>query len=286
MNEKSKAGHVGELKPQASSNRVIRYAVDGPPGYADRGLALPHVVLVHGFKGFYKWGFFPELAGRIAAAGMVAVRVNLSGCGVGPDLESFSEPEAFEQDTPSLQQRDLDLVREHVLGDLPCVDSSSLGLMGHSRGGGVALLHAAKHGDYSAVVTWATIESYDLEPSVREQWRSQGFLPVTNARTGQVFRIGLDALDDLEKNADALDIREAARRLESPLLLFHGTSDEAVPCRASEAIARLAPRAELRLVEGSGHTFGATHPLERVGEDLESVLSGTVEHFESHLRDR
>ena len=93
MNEKSKAGHVGELKPQASSNRVIRYAVDGPPGYADRGLALPHVVLVHGFKGFYKWGFFPELAGRIAAAGMVAVRVNLSGCGVGPDLESFSEPE-------------------------------------------------------------------------------------------------------------------------------------------------------------------------------------------------
>lgn len=286
MSELPSTGHTGELRPPASPDRVIRYAVDGPPGYVDSGLALPHIVLVHGFKGFYRWGFFPELARRMAAAGLVAVRVNLSGSGVGPDLESFSEPEAFEQDTPSLQQRDLDLVREHILGKLPCVDSGSLGLMGHSRGGGVALLHAAKHGDYSAVVTWATIESYDLEGSVRAQWRDRGFLPVTNARTGQVFRIGLGALDDLENNAAALNIREAARSLEAPLLLFHGTRDEAVPCGASEAIAQIAPRAELRLIEGSGHTFGATHPLEQVGEDLELVLGGTVEHFTSHLLGR
>ena len=51
--------------------------------------------MLHGFKGFTRWGFFPELSRRIAESGMVAVRFNMSGSGVGSDPESFSEPDAF-----------------------------------------------------------------------------------------------------------------------------------------------------------------------------------------------
>ena len=43
----------------------------------------PSVLVVHGFKGFLRWGFFPELQRRIATRGMAAVAFNLSGSGYG-----------------------------------------------------------------------------------------------------------------------------------------------------------------------------------------------------------
>ena len=45
---------------------------DGPPPRSA-------VVVVHGFKGFKDWGFFPYLCQRMAAAGHAVVSFNLSG---------------------------------------------------------------------------------------------------------------------------------------------------------------------------------------------------------------
>jgi hypothetical protein len=56
-------------------------------------------VLVHGFKGFARFAFFPFLAERLAANGITAVTFNFSGSGVGEDMESFSDPAAFEENT-------------------------------------------------------------------------------------------------------------------------------------------------------------------------------------------
>ena len=78
--------------------RVIRGRVD-TPGDAGEDKRYPHVIVVHGFKGFMNWGFFPELGGRLAEAGYAGVFFNTSGSGIGEDLESFTEVEAFERST-------------------------------------------------------------------------------------------------------------------------------------------------------------------------------------------
>ena len=57
------------------------------------------------------WGFFPELSRRIAEAGLVAVSLNVSGSGIGDDLENFTEDEAFAHNTYSKDLEDLEVVR-------------------------------------------------------------------------------------------------------------------------------------------------------------------------------
>jgi dienelactone hydrolase len=57
-----------------------------------RETARPAVVVVHGFKGFKDWGLWPQLAERLARAGVSAVTFNLSGSGVD-DTGEFVFPE-------------------------------------------------------------------------------------------------------------------------------------------------------------------------------------------------
>ena len=51
-----------ELCVDASQGRVIRGRIERPANALE---SLPHVIVVHGFKGFMDWGFFPELAARV-----------------------------------------------------------------------------------------------------------------------------------------------------------------------------------------------------------------------------
>ena len=81
---------------------------------AGTGMSRPAVIICHGFKGFKDWGFFPHLADRLARAGLTAVSFNFSGSGVGPDGETFSEPERFGHATFGNDLKDLALIVERL----------------------------------------------------------------------------------------------------------------------------------------------------------------------------
>ncbi len=232
------------------------------------------------------WGFFPELSRRIAEAGMVAVSFNTSGSGVGDDLVSLSEGEAFARCTFSHDIEDIDLVCRHVQQNLPGVDADRMAILGHSRGGGMALLHAERTGLYRAVVLWGAIDRVKLfDESTRERWRREGQVEIPNGRTGQVHRIGLGLLDDIESNAQALDIVSAAARLQTPTLVVHGSADEAVPHSAALRIHAALPLGQLRTIQNAGHTFGAVHPFQGVGPDLREAMDASLAHLSQHLLD-
>ena len=265
--------------------RVIRGRVDAPAG-ATGGERYPHVVIVHGFKGFMDWGFFPELGSRLAAAGYAGVFFNTSGSGVGEDLESFTEIEAFEKSTYSKDLEDLERVRAEVrAGAFEGVDPDRAAILGHSRGGGEVLIHAAESGDLAGVITWAAIPSaarFDKETVKR--WRETGVLEIANARTGQVFKIRLDGLRDYEANIERFDIPAAASRVEVPTLFVHGTGDEAVECESLDILgAARGEGATLLRLEGAGHTFGVKHPMNETHPDFEEVWSYTRAFLDEHL---
>ncbi len=249
----------------------------------------PLVVIVHGFKGFKDWGMFPPTARRLAERGIASVRMNVSCNGIGEDPERFTELERFARNTPGREVADVGLVLDAVLAGAagPAVDPARLGLLGHSRGGGTVLLAAAARADaVRAVVTWASVATFQrYTDRAKREWRERGRLDVPNARTGQTMWLDVSVLDDLEANAAAYDLQAACGALRAPYLALHGDLDEAVDPSESERLAAWSgsPVKELRRVPRTGHTFGAVHPWAGPTPAWERVADATAEWFANHL---
>jgi dienelactone hydrolase len=246
----------------------------------------PAVLVLHGFKGFKDWGMFPPLSQRLAQAGFTAVSPNLSGSGVD-DAGDFSLPERFGHNTFSAELEDVRRVIAALMaGQLGVPTPSTLGLVGHSRGGGIAILQAAGDSRVRALVTWAAIASVERWPAPqRSSWRAAGRTDIQNARTGQVLPLYTDVLDDIEQNASALDIEAAAGRIAVPWLIIHGTQDESVRFAEGERLKAASDRPETRLlpIEHAGHTFGAVHPWRATTPELDTVLDATLAWLTDHL---
>ena len=265
--------------------------IDLPEEARARAGPLPAVVICHGFKGFMEWGFFPHLAELLAARGFVAVRFNLSGSGMRPGEDGAADPDAFRANTHGRELADLLAVMAAAAADrlVPGrIDPARLGLFGHSRGGGAALL-AAAHPDWRermrALVTWAAVADFDrYTPEQKAAWRRDGELPVVNARTGQRLALGLGLLAELESRGAELDLAAAARRRRAPWLIVHGVDDESVP--SAEAVTlndRAGGAKELLLIPGGTHTLGARHPFAGPTPQLIQALNATQTWFRRHL---
>jgi alpha-beta hydrolase superfamily lysophospholipase len=252
-----------------------------------RATSRPAVVIVHGFKGFKDWGMFPHLAERLARAGFIALSLNLSGSGVD-DAGEFSLPDRFGHNTFSAELQDIGRVIDALMsGKLGVAAPSAVGLLGHSRGGGVAVLHTARDSRIQALVTWSAIARVQRWPDgQRSAWRAAGYTEIQNARTGQILPLYIDVLDDIEHNAPALDIESAAERIAIPWLIIHGTRDESVEFREAKALAAAADSRTTRLlpIDGGGHTFGAAHPWRSATPELEAVFDASVAWLTEHLR--
>lgn len=253
---------------------------------SDRSAARPAVIIVHGFKGFKDWGMFPPLAERIARAGLSAVSLNLSGSGVD-DRGEFAWPERFGHNTFSAEVEDIRrLIAALVEGRLGMAPVGRLGVIGHSRGGAMAILTARRDPRVQALVTWSSISSVNRWPGQAEEWRRKGHLEIVNARTGQVLPLYPDVLDDVERNGIELDVLDAARSLTIPWLLLHGVADPSVSVEEARALSASSPAgAERRviLLEGANHTFGAVHPFAGMTPDLAMVFDETVKWMGRHL---
>lgn len=255
---------------------------------AAREASRPAVLIIHGFKGFKDWGMFPPLADRLARAGFSAVSLNLSGSGVD-DSGEFVWPERFGHNTYSAELADVASVLDALAaGKLGLARPTRIGLIGHSRGGGVAVLQTARDPRVGALVTWSSISSIQrwADPAERAGWRAAGKLEIVNSRTGQVLPLYTDVLDELEHEAtNGLDILGAAAQLTAPWLIAHGTADPSVPVIEGERLARAAPPATSRFlgVEGAEHTFGAAHPWRGSTPALDLLMKETVAWLSRHL---
>ena len=271
---------------ELENGKVLHGIVDLPEQSGPR----PTVVICHGFKGFMEWGFFPYLAQLLAERGLVAIRFNFTGSGMEPGDELVTKPLAFKNATFSQDLAELQSLLEAVSNDLlpDRIDPARLGLFGHSRGGGTALLAASREpwrSRLEALVTWAGVSTFDrLNEAEKEYWREKGEVPVVNARTGQELMIDVHVLRDLETHGPALVPVGAAANREAPWLIVHGDDDETVPVDEARLLAKEAgPPSELLVIEGGNHTFGAQHPFAGPTPQLIEALNGTQRWFRKHL---
>ncbi|MBW3571919.1 MAG: alpha/beta fold hydrolase [Gemmatimonadetes bacterium] len=264
----------------------------GPPVRGDVRVRQGHrpdaaIVICHGFKGFRRFGFFPNLARAAAMRGFAAVTVDFSRNGIGPDgADTFSAMHRFAEHTHTRNldeiRRVIDVVERGALLHRPV---RRIGLFGHSRGGGEAVLAAAADPRVKALVTWAAIARVDRwTPEQVATWKAGGTVQIENARTRQMMPIGPGYWRDLDANRERLDILAAAARVAVPWLIVHGDADPSVPVdEGRELFEAAGERAELLVVEGADHGFNARHPYAGATPELRVAAEATLEWFGAHL---
>jgi len=236
--------------------------------YPENGTPKPVILFIHGFKGFKDWGYFNLMADTFAEAGFVFVKINLSHNGTTPDAPvDFADLEAFGQNNFSIELDDVGLLLDHILSadfEVPEeeIDKEQLMLVGHSRGGGLALLKASEDTRIRAVVTMAAVSDWEARwpKDVLQQWKEAGVQHIPNSRTGQIMPLYYQIVEDYYRFRDRLHLPKAIKRLKVPVLAFHGTEDETVPLSMAEDLQKWNNYVRLEILEGANHTFGGGHP--------------------------
>lgn len=247
----------------------------------------PSVVLCHGFKGFKDWGFFPHVAGRLAAAGFGAVRFNASLGGIGETPDVFDRLDLFARNTVTQELADLELVLGALrAGRLPGIGRpGAVGLLGHSRGGAIALLRALADPGIAAVAAWASIADFpSMVPVDPAEWKRLGRIEVPNARTGQMMPVDYAAWEDYLAHQRDFDFADRIAGLSVPQLFVHAAGDAVVPPDASRRLARAAGGWGRHVeIPGGDHAFGAVHPFQGTTPVLDRAVFETVSFFREVL---
>ncbi|MBZ0179292.1 MAG: prolyl oligopeptidase family serine peptidase, partial [Melioribacteraceae bacterium] len=165
------------------------------------------------------------------------------------------------------------------------IGNNKIGLLGHSRGGGISILNA-NHDDVSCISVWASVATFERYGSKQiEDWEKKGFVEVINTRTSQVMRMNRTLLDDIRDNKENLDIIKSVKNLKKPLLIVHGKEDLAVPVKEANMLFEASNQSisELYIIESTGHTFNAVHPFNGSNPKLDKALIKTKEFFDINL---
>jgi pimeloyl-ACP methyl ester carboxylesterase len=239
----------------------------------------PVVIFCHGFKGFKDWGCWNLVANEFANAGYCFVKINFSHNGVkANDLSDITDSEAFGNNTFSKEMDDLGLVLDWLeeKEDLQ-VDFNNLNLIGHSRGGPIALLKTIEDSRVKKVITWAGVfemKKY-TELAPEKEWKEKGFVAVKNGRTNQEYPIQYGFYEDYQKNKKRLDLQGNIAKLDKPYLILHGTDDNVVPIEHAKNARDFVTHSIYIEIENGDHTFGAAHPWD--GQDLPEALGMVTE---------
>jgi pimeloyl-ACP methyl ester carboxylesterase len=247
------------------------------------------LVFVHGFKGFKDWGFGPYLGEYLANKGFFVITFNFSHNGIGERKNEFTELEKFAKNTFSREVRELnELLDAYRDGFFEGINSKlKTGLIGHSRGGAIALLTASKRNDIDAMVTWAAIAKINrYSKRQKEEWVKKGYLEIENVRTKQLMQLNLSILEDIIQNEKgSLNLETALEKYKNQLLIAHGDQDLAVPISEAELLYEWSDKSKTELFKlfGTGHTFDIAHPFSGTTVKFERLLEETTKFFIKNL---
>jgi pimeloyl-ACP methyl ester carboxylesterase len=240
------------------------------------------IIFVHGFMGYKDWGCWNLMQSFFVSQGYGFCKYTVShNGGTIEEPIDFHDLEAFAQNNYSKEVEDLQCALNWVEGKFPTLPE--IYIVGHSRGGGIALLSA---GDsrIKRIVTLAAIDSIEKRFPTGKQlevWKTQGTRYTLNSRTNQKMPNSFSQYEDFDTHREQLDIEKACLNSTKPTLVIHGDMDTSVEIEEGRNIDKWLKTRLFEIEEGE-HTFGASQPwLEKeMPEHLQKVCALMIGFFE------
>lgn len=209
---------------------------------------VPAAVIFHGFTGTHiePHRMFVKLSRALEKAGIAAFRFDFSGSG--------NSDGDFEDMTASGEITEAKAILQHVRQD-PRILSDQVSLIGLSMGGYVAGITAGDQPqDVHRLVLWAPAGNFG---QLLEYGRQQLQIPDdVRVVDNEGNLVGLALYEDTQQ----IDGFERAKPYQGPVLIVHGTNDQAVPFWVAEHYQAnvYGERATIHPIEGGDHTFNNT----------------------------
>lgn len=227
------------------------------------------VIFCHGYKGFKDWGAWNLMAETIANAGFCLIKFNFShNGGTIENPIDFPDLEAFGNNNYTKELDDLNDVinwAQNQFKNNPLIDTSKICLIGHSRGGGIAVIKASEDQRITKLVTLASISDFGKRTATTgnlEEWKNNGVKFVINGRTKQQMPHYYQFYEDFKANEDRLHIESATKRIQIPMLIIHGDNDTSVSIDEAKELHQWNPSGQLEIIKNADHVFNVRHPWE------------------------
>ena len=248
----------------------LRYTLTDKP--------LIPLVFVHGFKAFKDWGSSNIVAQEFADNGFLYLKFNFSHNGVLKDNPvDFVDLDAFGDNNYYLEFLELGLVIDWLYSCDLNINLEKLALIGHSRGGGIALLRTAQDARIHKLITWASVSDYETRfPKDIAEWKAAGVSYIYNGRTKQRMPLKFQFYTSYYKHQKTLNIPAQCLKITQKILVIHGTDDSVVTLTEAHKIHGLVKNSKIQLIQNAGHTFGAVHPM--VSKTLPKQLAQAVKY--------
>ncbi len=240
------------------------------------------IIFIHGYMGYKDWGCWPLVEKYYTDLGYGFCKYNVSHNGGTIEQPiDFSDLDAFGENNYSKELFDLQQVINWI--ELKFENLPEIYLIGHSRGGGIALLISTDK-RVKKIATWASIcdiEKRFPEGTQLKVWKTQGKRYVLNGRTEQKMPNNYSQYEDFIENKDNLNIENSCKKSATPTLVIHGDLDTSVDIEESRNIASWV-KTRVFEIEDAEHTFGATQPWNEIDlpEHLQKACEITKGFFE------
>ena len=254
--------------------------------YKKESINAPIVIFCHGYKGFKDWGAWGLFAKTFSSNGISFLKFNFSHNG-GTEKQpvDFPDLEAFAENNYTKELQDLQFVINWLCDtykNSKAIDINNITLMGHSRGGGIVTIKASEEQRIKKLVTIASVSDYKLRFPAKmalKSWALSGVYFVKNKRTNQLMPHNYQFYKDFLQNEERLTISRAAKSLNIPHLILHGSADLAVDVSEAKVLHSWSPNSNICIIHKSNHVFGSKHPWDEptISDDLAKVAAKTID---------
>ena len=250
----------------------------------------PIIIFCHGYKGFKDWGAWNLMAKSIAKAGFCFIKFNFShNGGTMENPIDFPDLEAFGNNNYTKELDDLNAVIDWAqahFGTDSNVNTDKIILVGHSRGGGIAIIKASEDPRITKLVTLASVSDFGKRTYTTgnlEEWKKNGVKYVVNGRTKQKMPHYIQFYEDFKANEERLHIESAIKKVHIPILIIHGDMDTSVNLEEAKTLSKWQPKSELGIIENADHVFNTKHPWSKevLSEELQKISDRIIEFSKS-----
>ncbi len=255
--------------------------------YSPSQTQKPIVIFCHGYKGFKDWGAWQLVAKAFAESGFFFLKFNFShNGGTIEEPIDFPDLEAFGQNNFSKELDDLESILDFISEPNPFqkeINSHTIALIGHSRGGGIVLIKAEENPKIKKVITWAGVSDFKTRFNEHtnefKRWKETGITYVENGRTKQLMPHSFQFYENFITNQKRLTIHRAVKKLIIPQLIIHGSGDPTIPVEEARNMQQWNPKSKLAVIENANHVFGSSHPWkqDKLPNDLEIVVNKSID---------